>query len=632
VTAESDTQEGASGGLALPAALLLVLTCALFGRALAGDFVAYDDDVYVLENPIVREGLSVDALRRAFSESRGGNWHPLTWLSHALDVELFGLEPAGHHATSVLLHGLNAALLFLLLARASGRAGAALFAAALFAVHPLRVESVAWVSERKDVLAGAFFLGACLLHVTRVQRGRTSGAPVWLLFALGAMAKPIVVTLPIALLLLDRWPLRRPLTLGALVREKAPLLLLAALVVLAALVTQSAEGATVTGERLPLPVRLENASVATGVYLRQTVLPIGLACLYPHPAALDPDAQRTLLVPALLWAAALAAALVVAHRVRARAPALGVGLLWFLVTLVPVIGLVQVGLQAHADRYTYLPSIGLALAVAFTPPPVLARRLVPLGAVALVALSVLTWRQVGVWRDSVTLFAHAARVTERNFVAQRNLALALEAAGDLPGSIAALEDELALRPGDHAVLAQLGRLHYRTGDTTRSVERLQEARRVAPEEPEYALDLATTWLAADAEAQAEAALREAAQLGADGAELHFLAGLLAQRRGDAEGAEAAYRRALERAPDDASAWNNLGEVLLATGRPGEAADAFQRTAALDPEDAGALLNLGIAREAAGDRSGAIAALRGALELAPDLSRAAARLARLEGAQ
>ncbi len=624
---EAATERANTSAARIAAAFLFLATTLLFLGARSNGFVDYDDGTYVLDNPLVSDGLTAAAVRRAFTESHGANWHPVTWLSHALDVELFGLDPAGHHTTSIFLHALNAVLAFTLLFLATGRVRTAFLIAALFAWHPLRVESVAWASERKDLLSGAFGLATCILWL-RWAGAWTTGRRVSLatVFALGLMSKPMLVTLPVVLVLLDRWPLGRD---GLQWRDKLPLFALSAAAVVVTLATQSAEGATAGLETFPLVARALNALVSCGTYAAQTVWPHGLAVFYPHAAMFD----ESLAVPALVAGLGLALALGAAYRWRASAPWFGVGLLWYLVMLLPVLGIVQVGMQAHADRYTYLPNIGLVTALVLALEAHLPRRafVVLLGA----ALGVLGWRttvQVGVWRDTETLFTHAARVTERNYVALHNLAIEYAARGDSERAVDALRAELELRPRADDVWAYLGETLFARGDMEGAADAWERAARIAPGAASHSLSKSGAYIALGRLAEAEDALAAARAAGEDGSTLHFNAGLIAQKRGDVDAAEARYSEALTRDATNADAHSNLAQIYLATERPSEAAASFARVVALEPNDGIARFNLAVALEATGDVERARAAYREALERDPTLTPALDALARIDKAK
>jgi hypothetical protein len=480
------------------AALALVLclaVAAVFGRAVGHEFVSFDDGVYVTKNEHVRAGIGIESLRWAATSFEGGSWHPLTWLSHLLDVELFGLAPAGHHATSVLLHAATTLVLLLALHALSGSLWPSAFATALFALHPLRAESVAWVAERKDVVAGLGFVLALLAYARYVRRpsaGRLAGVALAMTAAL--LAKPSVVTLPFVLLLLDVWPLRRldlfarPFPgrrLVALCTEKLPLFGLAVGASALSLVAQAAIGAVTSLEAAPLAMRVANALLAYAAYLRMSVWPTELAFFYPYPKQL-PWAE-------LVGAAALLVSLTaLAFAQLRRRPWLAVGWLWFLGVLVPMIGLVQVGAQAHADRYSYLPSIGLAVAFAWSVAEGAgrwprARRGIALGAALLVVASAAaTWRQVGTWRDDRTLYVHALAVTRDNFKAAANLAWLLATSPDPEQRDAAAALRFAGQAAELTayrnpnVLDTLAAAHAEAGRFADAVDWQRRAIRLAP--------------------------------------------------------------------------------------------------------------------------------------------------------
>jgi len=505
LAAHSSSRNGAARARRLALVALVLATLGVYARTATHGFVAYDDPAYVSENPAVERGISLEGLRWACG-FHAGNWHPLTWLAHMLDWELFGAYAGAHHLVSAALHALNAVLLYLFLARATRAGWTSLVVAASFALHPLRVESVAWASERKDVLAGTFWMLTLLAYERYARRGGPGRyALVSLGLALGLMAKSMLVTLPVVLLLLDEWPLGRarsragsaagpaptPLpslapthpgdmpgsTIGArsgcaLLLEKVPWILLALAAGAATLFIQRSEGAAGTLSSLRLVDRAANPFLSYGVYIAKTLWPSALACFVPHPVLVTPreELASALHRPALLTAAALVALTVLVLRQRRERPYLLVGWSWYLVTALPVIGFVQVGQQAYADRYTYLPTIGLGIMLAFLGRELLVRRphLVPwaAGFVALVlcALALLSARQVGVWRDSRTLFTHAARVTDRNYLAHTFLGAAARRAGRLDEARAEFERALEDNKLHVQAMLELGLTLQELGD------------------------------------------------------------------------------------------------------------------------------------------------------------------------
>ena len=469
--------------------LLALVTLLVYLPASRDGFVNYDDQDYVTENSVVQKGLTWTGIKWAFTTGHASNWHPLTWLSHMADCELFGLNPGAHHLVNVLFHTVNAVLLLLLLFRMTGALWPAAFVAALFAWHPLHVESVAWISERKDVLSTFFALLTLLAyaryaqHVTsdmcQVTRTNSASSPVtrhpsrfyWLallFFALGLMSKPMLVTLPFVMLLLDYWPLHRlssgtgrPATALHLAWEKWPFFLLTIVSCVVTFLVQSQRSgdAVASLELVPLHYRFCNALVSYGLYLLKMVWPVGLAVFYPLPGHLTwilmaaiTSAVILVIISSFVWQAG---------RAHAYLP---VGWLWFLGTLVPVIGLVQVGGAALADRYTYIPSIGVFIAVTFGLCDLADRFQFPKKAIATTAVLILatslilTENQLRYWHDSETLFAHALAVTKNNHVAHVNLGVALEQKGKLNEALAEYRAAEQLAPELYHIHNNLGNL------------------------------------------------------------------------------------------------------------------------------------------------------------------------------
>ncbi len=549
---------------------LLLLTVAVFQGVRHHDFVRYDDQVYVTENPQLRGGPGWSSLARAFTPYFT-NWIPLTSLSLQLDFALYGLEPAGYLLTNVALHAASAVLLFLGLSQLTGAVGRSAFAAAVFAVHPLHVESVAWVSERKDVLAGLFFMLSLLAWARYAERpgSRRRYALVLLAFGLGLLAKPMLVTLPCVLLLLDYWPLGRlaaPAQRRRALLEKLPMLGLAAAVSGITFWAQRAAGTVSPTEGLPVAARLWNAWESTAIYAAKSVWPSGLAVIYPHPLA-QVSAARGLACGALL-----AAATALALRERRRRPWLLVGWLWYLGMLVPVIGLVQVGLQARADRYTYLPQVGLALAVAWGAFDLLGgsargrRALAAAGAAAILALAVAAERQVRHWRDTESLFERAIAVTRDNHLAHNWLAdwLLLEGRPEE----AARHYALALRakPGWMDPALGLGDVERERGRPDRALAHYEPWLAIAPANARLRAALGYALLETGDPERAEAHLRAALVERPGDADLHAALALAAERSGRPALAVEHAREALRLAPDLLPVANNLAWLLATTPR------------------------------------------------------------------
>ncbi|HEY5999394.1 MAG TPA: tetratricopeptide repeat protein [bacterium] len=453
----------------LAALLLAAVTAVVFLPAADGGFSALDDPDYVTDNAVVLAGLTWDGVRRAFTETRASNWHPLTWVSHMLDVDLFGLDARGHHAVNVLFHALNAGLLLLLLSGATGMLGRSLSAAALFALHPLRVESVAWVAERKDVLAGCLTLMAMLAHCRYARRpGRLRHAAVVGLAVLAMLAKPSAVALPLLLLVLDWWPLGRlgphagPAATGgpsvrAVLGEKVPLAAAAAITTGAAFLAQGAAGSMMSFATLSVPWRLANAAVALAVYPAKALWPATLSVIYLHPGPMVPLAAVAVAV-LLLAVGALAA-----WRLARAKPWLAAGGAWYLAAVLPMLGLVQVGWQSMADRYTYLPLVGLVLAAVWLAAEAVrgrraaARALAICAALVVVVFAGATRARIAAWRTDEALFGQAVAATGRHWYPVYMLGTALRRDGRPQESLALFEEVVRRMPAFLPAYWGLGR-------------------------------------------------------------------------------------------------------------------------------------------------------------------------------
>jgi protein O-mannosyl-transferase len=468
--------------------LLFLSVLVLYYPALQNGFVNYDDPAYVTSNWQVQQGLTSRSMAWAFASTAEANWHPLTWISHMLDVQLSGLGPAGHHAQSVLWHAANVVLLFLLLAKATGFLGRSALVAALFAVHPLNVESVAWVAERKTVLCTFFLLLALGAYGWYVKRPRASRyLLVGLLFGLGLMAKPMAITLPFLLLLVDFWPLQRfPETpIFKLALEKIPLLALSAASAAITLYAQRAGGALGSTELLPLAMRVKNAIYSCLIYMEKTVWPSRLAVFYPHP-------EGSLALWKVLGASAVLAAVTAAFWHFRERRYLLVGWLWFLGTLAPVIGIIQVGRQAWADRYAYFPLWGLFVIGVWLASEGAARislsrtAQVAIASAVLLGYSVTAHSQIEYWRDSYSLFAHAIQVTDANPIAEGNLGSAWMEMQRLDLAEPHLERAVRLMPTLATAHYNLGTLLHRQNEFNRAQQEYQLALKYGSDQREAA--------------------------------------------------------------------------------------------------------------------------------------------------
>ena len=435
---------------------LAVSTFAVYSQVQDHEFINYDDDKYVTNNEYVKAGFTRDSVGWALTTSYNSNWHPMTWLSHMLDAQLFGPNSKGHHLTNLLFHIANVLLLFLVLLRMTGALWQSGFVAALFALHPLNVESVAWVAERKNVLSTFFWLLTMWAYIRYAQKTNLKRySLVILFFAMGLMSKPMLVTLPFVLLLLDYWPLRRlqsdrRTAISRLVYEKIPLLVLVAGSVVTTLTVQKMGGALGSLNAFPIQERVINALVSYWLYLQKMIWPGGLAIFYAHP-------ENTLSVwKGLATAALLALVTTAAIRLARRAPYFAVGWFWYLGTLIPVIQLVQTGSIAMADRYAYVPLIGIFIIIAWGLPELLAKwrlrsRILTIAAgIWISTLMLMTWNQVSHWKNSITIFSHAIEVTDIEYpdflLAHNNLANALLAEGRTGKAISHYKMAINLMP------------------------------------------------------------------------------------------------------------------------------------------------------------------------------------------
>jgi tetratricopeptide (TPR) repeat protein len=535
----------------------VTLVAAVYGQVGAFAFVNLDDQQYVTANPEVLRGLGWDGLAWAFGGFHAANWHPLTWLSHMADVSLFGADAGWHHLVNVALHALNSVLLLSFLRRTTGATWRSAAVAALFAIHPLHVESVAWISERKDVLSGVFFFLALHAWVSYARRpGVLRYLAVAGLLVLGLLAKPMLVTLPFVLLLVDAWPLGRVEGVGAslarrlapLVVEKLPLLAIAAAASVVTWLAQAAGQTTVALDTVPLAARVANALASYVLYLVRTVWPSGLAAFYPHPALAGGG------IPAWKTAGAavlLAAITALAVRERSRRPYLPWGWLWFLGTLVPVIGLAQVGEQGLADRYTYLPLVGVLVAVAWGASEVVERlrpRRAGVWAAAVLVIAALAgaaFRQVGTWRDSLALHRRALAVTERNWIAWNGLGDALSDAGRPDEAIEAYREALRIRPRLASAWNGLGAAHGMLGAHAQAIAPLEEALRIQPRYADAWYNLGTAYGSAGQHARAAECFRSAVSIRPGDVRawtnLAIASALARDRRGAAESLQALGR-------------------------------------------------------------------------------------------
>ena len=628
----------------------------VFGQTVRHEFVNFDDDRYVYENPQIAHGLTVRGTTWVFTHIHSANWHPLTGLSHMLDCQMYGLNAGGHHLTNVLLHAATAVLLFLVLQQMTAALWPSALVAALFAVHPLRVESVAWIAERKDVLSGLCFVLTLWAYVWYV-RGPSSWRRYLLVviaLAVGLMAKPMLVTTPFVLLLLDYWPLGRfaggRLRLGwRLVREKIPLFLLAAL---SCLVTVFVQGeASALDKDIPLLLRAANAMVSYVTYVGQFFYPVSLAAYYPHPGSRLPLMKALAAVLVLVCTTALVTAY------GRRWPYLLVGWLWYLGMLVPVIGFLLAGSQARADRFTYLPHIGLCLALVFAAADVgravpVRRAIGALGAaLVLVLLMGSAWRQTTFWSDSETLWTHALACNARNAVAHyslgialadrqrldmtiahyqqameinpdcaeahNNLGVALTRLGRVEEALAHYQRALAIRPDYVMARCNLGSVLANRGQFEEAIGQFQQALNTRPDHAPSHCRLANTLAMAGRLSEATAHYQAALELDPYSAEAHCNLGNILARQGRLDEATAHYEAVLRVQPDNAEAHCQLGNALACQDHLDEAAAHLHRALEIEPNHAAAHNSLALVLVGQGHSDQALTHYRQALALQPN---------------
>ena len=692
----AETHSSQSKAFRLICLVLAVLTFAVYSPILHHDFILYDDQQYVTQNPHVTAGLTWPGVVWAFTTTYAANWHPLTWLTHMADCQMFGLWAGGHHLVDLLWHIANTLLLFAWLNRLTGAMWRSAFVAAFFAWHPLHVESVAWVAERKDVLSTFFWLLTLMAYTRyaeakrivalRAAGGEAVGLPAdarprilgyyfltLALFACGLMSKPMVVTLPFVLLLLDYWPLNRlalPAAGGGpdffrkalrLVVEKIPFFVLSAAGCLTTYLAQKGGGALWSLSALPPQDRLANAVVAYVRYVSKTFWPADLAIIYPYtrhwPVLVTLGALLFLVVWTWLFLA----------RLR-RNPYLAVGWFWFLGTLVPTIGLVQVGSQSMADRYMYIPSMGLFILIVWGLNDFMARwpdrkNFLPLaGGVALAGCLAATFVQVGYWQNGFSLFSHAVESTENNYVAynslgqtfkaagrpaeamemfqasvrietnfppaQVNLAQALAAAGQPVAALAHYRDSVRLMPGDPDLRYDVGTFLLHQGKLEEAVTQFLAALEIKPALPLAHNALGWAYMRQSKLAEAVPQFQKAIQLKPDFAEAYLDLAYTLVQQGKTNAALPNFQAAVKYAPQNAEMRFNLGLALLNAGQSAAAADQFAAEIRITPGDSDAHFRLAQALEDQGKFAAAAGEYREALRLTPDFSKASTALAEL----
>ncbi len=624
---------------------LVVCTLAVYWPVLNDEFVKYDDDKYVTENPNVKRGITRESVVWAFTKPHSHMWHPLTSLSHLLDCHLFGLNPTGHHLTNLLLHVASTLLLFGILRRMTEAFWPCLFVALAFAVHPLNVESVAWVAERKNVLSGLFWMLTIAVYIRYTERPRlVRFLLLVLVFALTTMTKPMVVTLPFVLLLLDYWPLGRLQFKGAgdeqdleqaesepvygrqvplwrLLVEKVPFfVLVTALSAVTFIVSQ--RGGVMSGWRnVPLKYRTANVLVSYVTYIQKMVWPSRLAVFYPHPFDKLPLWQ--VIISAFIL---LTITIVVILLIRQR-KYMTVGWFWYIGTLVPVIGLVQVGAQARADRYTYLSFIGLFIMIAWGLSDVLVKwryrkiTLWPMALAALLALSICTRLQLRHWRNNKALFEHALAVTGDNFVMSNNYANVLKETGQLEKAIQYFQEALRLRPNSPEVLNNLGNVLGQLDKIDDAIKYYTKALELRPDFAQAHYNLAVLLATQGKTDEAIASYRRALRYRPQDVDTLSNLGFALARKGEFDEAIESYQKALELEPDNIITHGRLALVLASVDRIDEAIEHCRIVLRAYPDDIEMHCNVGILWERKGSTDEAIKAYRRALKINPEYTKA-----------
>ncbi len=576
---------------------LVIVNFAVYLQVIDHSFVNYDDGLYVTGNYYVQEGLNLKSIAWAFSNTFAANWHPVTWLSHMLDVQLYGVNAGSHHLISLFIHIENTLLLFLVFRKMTGKMWQSSLVAALFAIHPLHVESVAWVSERKDVLSTFFWLLTMWCYARYAEYpGINRYLSVLIFFILGLMTKPMLVTLPFVFLLLDYWPLQRfklkhegdaiiksgnQLPVIKLIWEKVPFFILSIAASSIAVFAQHSKGTVASFDRFPLSVRIENSIVSYVNYIEKMIWPDNLAAFYPHPGNLS------------VWKIAGSCLLLIlitfiAIRSIRRRPWFIVGWLWYIGTLIPVIGIVQVGLQSMADRYTYIPLIGLFIIIAWGVPELAIRwRLkkpifVAITTAILLAFMVISWLQVRYWADNISLYDHALDVTSDNFLAHNGLGNELTTRGRLGDAVIHYLEALRIRPEYAEAHYNLGHVLSIQGKKEEAIEHFRKAIKIKP----------------------------------DYAEAHDYLGYELACQGSREDAIKHYRKAIKIKPDYAEAHNCLGYELLYQGKGKEALEHLRKALQIRPNYSSAHHNLGIALAEQNRYNGAIKHYRESLRINP----------------
>jgi tetratricopeptide (TPR) repeat protein len=583
--------------------LLILVTAAAYWQLHDFDFINYDDNEYVYENPYIQDGVTFDSIIWALTNAHSNNWHPLTWLSHMIDWQLFGLWAGGHHLISLFFHIVNSLLLFFVFRKMTGNVWQSAFMAALFALHPLHVQSVAWVSERKDVLSGFFWMLTLWAYIRYVRRSDWPAYMLVLIFYIfGLISKPMVVTLPFVLLLLDYWPLNRlridesgknmRAKISGLLLEKIPLFILAAASAGITIIVQHQSGALKSFDVIPFTGRLANILISYVNYIIKFVYPVKLAIFYPYPNGIPgwKLAASGVILTAISWAAIKSI-----H----RNPWFIVGWLWFLGTLVPVIGLVQVGMQSMADRYMYLPMIGLLIPVAWGIPELLSGwhyKKAIFSASAACVIIILFWdikTQLAYWTDTHTLFNRAIKVTENNFFAYNVVGDELARKGNYEAAEHSFLTALKIKPGDFDAMERLGQLAYRNKKYDQAISYYSKALILNPSDPKIYNKLGMVFFSQHAFERAREKFETAVRLNPKFDEAYYNLGLVDSKQGKISAAVINYQKAIALKPDYAEAHKSFADILFSQGDMAQAVKHYSEALRIHPDDATTHYNIGV---------------------------------------
>jgi protein O-mannosyl-transferase len=592
--------------------VMIALVLAVYWPVQSYNFINYDDQGYVTSNDLVHAGFTYNSFLEVFSKNYLGNWHPLTMLSHMLDWQLYGSHAGGHHWTNVIIHILNTVLLFLLLRTLTGAMWRSAFVAALFAVHPINVESVAWIAERKNVLSTFFWIGTLLLYVRYVKSPDWKRyLPVLICFTLGLMSKPMLVTLPFVLLLLDYWPLCRTkieqpnddqtinVTKVApnkkrilfLISEKVPLFVLSAIFSYLTLFIQKNAGAVLGLKSFPILNRLGNVVISYELYIRKMFWPFDLAVFYPLNYNIS---FWQVIFPALLL---IVITVIVSIYYRKR-PYLLVGWLWYLGTLVPVIGIVQVSDQAMADRYAYIPFIGLFIMLTWGAFDIIkkhfsSRIIIIIPLLIISGLTIAAHQQVKYWQNTFTLFSHALDVTQNNAFAHSNVAGELLMQNKVDEAMLHCEKALLLNPRDYNTLVRVARIYNIRGEKDKAIDALLQAIQVQPRYHKAYDDLCEILMQTGRIKEALQEYKKAADINKDDPDIHYNFGNALAVNGDYDEAIAQFKKVIQLRPLDAGAYNNIGVILIHLDNKDAAISYFKEAVKINPDYAYAHYQLSI---------------------------------------